>query len=92
MILASHQPDFFPYMGYFYKVFMSDTFVFSDNVQFSKRGMHNYNMILTANGPLRFTLPVHYHVENLNEIQVAADEATVGRAERPSGRTGQTAS
>lgn len=77
MILASHQPDFFPYMGYFYKVFMSDTFVFSDNVQFSKRGMHNYNMILTANGPLRFTLPVHYHVENLNEIQVAADEATV---------------
>ena len=33
MILASHQPDFFPYMGYFYKVFMSDTFVFSDNVQ-----------------------------------------------------------
>lgn len=77
MILASHQPDFFPYMGYFYKVFMSDTFVFSDNVLFSKRGMHNYNTILTANGPLRFTLPVHYHVENLNEIQVAADEATV---------------
>lgn len=77
MILASHQPDFFPYMGYFYKMFRSDLFVFSDNVQFSKSGMHNYNTILTANGPLRLTLPVHYHVENLNEIQIAADTATV---------------
>ena len=77
MILASHQPDFFPYMGYFYKVFRSDVFVFSDNVQFSKKGMHNYNEILTANGPLRLTLPVHYHVVNLNEMQVAADTATV---------------
>ena len=77
MIFASHQPDFFPYMGYFYKVFRSDVFVFSDNVQFSKKGMHNYNEILTANGPLRLTLPVHYHVVNLNEIQIAADTATV---------------
>ena len=36
MILASHQPDFFPWMGYFYKIWQSDAFVFSDNVQYSK--------------------------------------------------------
>lgn len=74
MILASHQPDFFPYMGYFYKVFQSDVFVFSDNVQFSKSGRHNYNEILTCNGPHRFTLPVSQRVANLNEIQIAADD------------------
>lgn len=73
-VLASHQPDFFPYMGYFYKMFQSDVFVFSDNVQFSKSGRHNYNDILTANGPHRFTLPVSQRVVNLNEIQIAADE------------------
>ena len=73
-VLASHQPDFFPYMGYFYKMFNSDVFVFSDNVQFSKSGRHNYNEILTANGPHRFTLPVSQRVANLNEIQIAADE------------------
>ena len=72
-VLASHQPDFFPYMGYFYKMYRSDVFVFSDDVQFSKTGRHNYNEILTANGPMRLTLPIHYHVENLNEIRVAAD-------------------
>lgn len=72
MILASHQPDFFPYMGYFYKIWKSDIFVFSDDVQFSKSGRHNYNEILTANGPKRFTLPVSQHTVNLNEIKIAA--------------------
>lgn len=74
MILASHQPDFFPYLGYFYKIWQSDIFVFSDNVQFSKSGRHNYNEILTGNGPMRFTLPVSQHTVNLNEIQIAADQ------------------
>lgn len=77
LVLASHQPDFFPYMGYFYKMFQSDVFVFSDNVQFSKTGRHNYNDIGTANGRMRFTLPIHYHVQNLNEIQIAADDARI---------------
>lgn len=77
LVLASHQPDFFPYMGYFYKMFQSDVFVFSDDVQFSKTGRHNYNEILTANGPLRLTMPIHYHVQNLNEIQIAADSTCI---------------
>lgn len=77
MILASHQPDFFPYMGYFYKMFQSDIFVFSDNVQYSKSGRHNYNEILTPNGPHRFTLPVHKHCVDLNKMEIAADENTV---------------
>lgn len=77
MILASHQSDFFPYMGYFYKIFLSDVFVLSDDVQYSKKGRHNYNEILTSDGPLRFTLPIHYHVANLNEIKIAADNRTI---------------
>ena len=77
MILASHQTDFFPYMGYFYKVFRSDAFVFSDNVQFSKTGRHNYNLILADGKPRKLTLPVHYHVQNLNELKIAADKVTV---------------
>ena len=61
-------------MGYFYKMFKSDIFVLSDDVQFSKSGRHNYNEILTANGPHRFTLPVSQRVAKLNEIKIAADE------------------
>ena len=77
MILASHQPDFFPWMGYFYKIWQSHTFVFSDNVQYSKSARHNYNDILTANGPQRFTLPIHYHCVDINKMEIAADEKTI---------------
>ena len=74
VVLASHQPDFFPWMGYFYKIFRSKIFVFSDNVQYSKSARHNYNDILTANGPQRFTLPIHYHCVDIDKMEIAADE------------------
>lgn len=77
VVLASHQPDFFPWMGYFYKIFQSDIFVFSDNVQYSKSARHNYNDILTTNGPQRFTLPIHYHCVDINKMEIAADERVV---------------
>lgn len=72
MILASHQPDFLPYMGYFYKMSMCDTFVFSDDVLYSKKGMHNWNTIKTPGGPQKLTIPVHAHHDlNLCEITVS---------------------
>ena len=37
-IVAIHQPNFFPWLGYFDKINRSDIFVFFDNVQFPKKG------------------------------------------------------
>ncbi|MEM9547493.1 MAG: WbqC family protein [Bacteroidota bacterium] len=37
MRIAIHQPNFFPWMGYFYKMAQSDTFVLLDHVQFTKK-------------------------------------------------------
>lgn len=61
MIVASHQPNFLPYMGFFYKAAKCDVLVFSDDVQFSKKGMHNWNRIKTPSGEAKLTLPVHAH-------------------------------
>ena len=36
-IVAIHQPNYFPWLGFFYKVYASDVFVFHDNVEHSKR-------------------------------------------------------
>lgn len=60
--LTSHQPDFMPYMGFFKKVYDSDFLVFSEDVLFSKKGMHNWNYIKTSQGERKkLTVPVYAH-------------------------------
>lgn len=78
MILTSHQPDFLPYMGFFYKAFRSDVLILSDDVQFSKQGMHNWNRIKTETGPRKLTIPVHaHHDSELWEIKIAEPEHSI---------------
>ena len=78
MTISSHQPHFFPWMGYFYKMFKSDVFVYSDDVQFSKRNFQNYNFIITPEGrKQRITLPITYHASPINEIKIAASEKNI---------------
>lgn len=57
-VVAIHQPNFLPWIGYFYKMMKSDVFVILDNVQFSKGSFTNRNKIKTPQGPKYITLPV----------------------------------
>lgn len=61
MILTSHQPNFLPYMGVFYKFYKSDVIVISDDVLYSKKGMHNWNYIRVKDGVQKITVPVNAH-------------------------------
>jgi hypothetical protein len=58
MIVAIHQPNFVPWLGYFYKIYKSDVFVILDNVQFTKNGFTNRNRIKTPQGELWLTVPI----------------------------------
>ncbi len=46
MILASHQPYFFPYLGYFSLISAVDIFVFFDTSQFNRKSWMSRNRIL----------------------------------------------
>jgi hypothetical protein len=69
-IISIHQPNYFPWLGYFYKIYQSDIFVFLDDVQFSNEGMHNYCYIKTPQGPFRLRIPVQQSLGNkINEVR-----------------------
>lgn len=65
MICAVHQPQTFPWLGYFAKIMQADTFVILDNVQFKKNEWQNRNRIKSANGPQWLTVPVIHHFGQL---------------------------
>ena len=58
MIVAIHQPNFLPWMGYFWKIAHVDRFVFLDNVQFSKGSYQNRVKVKGPQGPHWMTIPV----------------------------------
>ena len=67
MIVAIHQPNFLPWIGYFYKMYKSDIFVFLDNVQFSKNSYQNRVKIKTSQGAQWLTLPVFHKFGQLTK-------------------------
>ena len=58
MKVAIHQPDYIPYLGFFYKMYKSDLFIYLDDAQFSNEAAHNFNKIKTPQGVLRVKFPV----------------------------------
>jgi hypothetical protein len=59
MIVAIHQPNFLPWLGYFNKLLRSDAFVLFDDVQFPRgKTFANRVQIKTPQGPNWITVPV----------------------------------
>ena len=60
MIVAIHQPQYLPWLGYFDKMLKADVFCYLDTVQYKKNEWQNRNRIKTAMGWQWLTVPVTY--------------------------------
>ena len=49
MVVTIHQPEHFPYMGYFQKMKSADLFIILDNVNYRKNYFQNRNKLLNKN-------------------------------------------
>jgi len=59
MIISIHQPEHFPYVGFFQKMEACDLFVILDDVQFTKNNFQNRNRFLNKNNIEEwFTIPI----------------------------------
>jgi len=52
------QPGYFPWLGFFNQMWLSDVFVFLDDVQYDRRGWRNRNKVKSINGSIWLTVPV----------------------------------
>jgi hypothetical protein len=66
-IVAIHQPNFLPWLGFFYKMLKSDIFVFLDNVQFSKNSFQNRVKIKSSQGAIWLTVPILHNFGQLTK-------------------------
>jgi len=76
MIVTIHQPEHFPYDGFFQKMRQADLFVVLDNVKFRKNYFQNRNKIKTRAGDdAWFTVPVEKSADskNIRDVLTSSD-------------------
>jgi hypothetical protein len=75
-VVAIHQPQYLPWLGYFDKLDQCDVFCLLDTVQYKKNEFQNRNRIKTAKGWQWLTVPVTYRYPQV--IREVAVNQTVG--------------
>ena len=70
MIVAIHQPNYLPYLGFFDKIKKSDIFVIYDDAQFNKHEFQHRNRIRIYDGWKFLTVPVIKEEIPIKEIKI----------------------
>ena len=81
-VVAIHQPNFFPWLGYFDKIVRADVFIVLDHVQFPKpRGSWTNRVKVLVNGEAVWaTAPVEHNYPGFRRIdEINVDERTPWR-------------
>ncbi len=82
-VISINQPDYLPWIGFFFKIYFSNIFVFLDDVQFSKPSFTRHvfirnNYQLSRDQPLKLylSLPIkkHHHQESIKNLYINHNE------------------
>jgi hypothetical protein len=71
LIVAVHQPQYLPWLGYFDKIRRADIFCYLDSVQYKKNDWQNRNRIKTSQGWQWLTVPVRFQFpEKICDVKI----------------------
>ena len=72
MIVSIHQPNYLPWIGFFEKIYLSDIFVYFDNVQMPKnKSFVSRNKILFNKKSMWLTVPINKKgIQTINEVKI----------------------
>lgn len=78
MLVAAHQPNFLPWLGYYDKMIKADVFVIIDHVQFERQGFQNRTQVKTGQGPMWVIVPVKQASRDERVIEKLVDNTGQG--------------
>ena len=79
MIVAAHQPNFIPWLGYFDKMGKADLFVSVDHVQMERQSYQTRTLIKTGEGARWITVPVVQKSRDQRIVDKRIDNSREGR-------------
>jgi len=79
MIVAAHQPNFIPWLGYFDKMRKADLFIVVDHVQLERQSFQNRARIKTGSGIRWITVPVFQRSRAERIMHKLIDNSRSGR-------------
>lgn len=79
MIVAAHQPNFIPWLGYFDKMRKADLFIVVDHVQMERQSFQNRVRIKTGEGARWITVPVVQESRSERIMDKRIDNSRTGR-------------
>jgi hypothetical protein len=72
--IAIHQPEFLPWLGFFYKMSLAEEYIVFDHVQFKKRYFENRNRIVSSQGAVSWVgVPViskGRYIQAIKEVEI----------------------
>lgn len=74
-----HQPNFLPWLGYFYKIHLADIFIFLDDVQYIKRSYINRTAVFSPQSQHHIvSIPTKKHSQgtNINQVMINHEHGT----------------
>lgn len=73
MIVAAHQPNYLPWLGYYDKIMKCDIFIIEDTMQFERHGYTCRNRVRTNHGVKWLTVPIKRtgKLQSVNEVEIA---------------------
>jgi hypothetical protein len=75
--VSIHQPNFLPWLGFFYKISQSTDFIILDNVEFTKGSFINRNRIKSSHGKAQWlTIPVNVSKSERQKINTVEVDIT----------------
>ena len=57
-LITIHQPETYPWLGFFNKMMLADEYIILDNVQYRKNYFQNRNQFLTKQGAIYLSVPI----------------------------------